>query len=138
MAFLYALPGAVAEGLIWGLMAIGVYISYKILDIADLTVDGSICTGACICAVLMALGVPVVSTPTDGLLDLIDEGENGYLSGDDAVLAERIVQIANDPALRQKLSRNDAEKAIRINDMETYKKAVAALYARCIGAKKVE
>ena len=48
MAFIYALPGAVAEGLIWGLMAIGVYISYKILDIADLTVDGSICTGACV------------------------------------------------------------------------------------------
>ena len=59
MAFLYALPGAVAEGLIWGLMAIGVYISYKILDIADLTVDGSICTGACVCAVLLGLGVPV-------------------------------------------------------------------------------
>jgi len=58
MAFLYALPGAVAEGLIWGLMAIGVYISYKILDIADLTVDGSICTGACVCAVLMGMGVP--------------------------------------------------------------------------------
>ena len=59
MAFLYALPGAVAEGLIWGLMAIGVYISYKILDIADLTVDGSICTGACACAVMLGLGVPV-------------------------------------------------------------------------------
>ena len=59
MAFLYALPGAVAEGLIWGLMAIGVYISYKILDIADLTVDGSICTGACVCAVLLGMGVPV-------------------------------------------------------------------------------
>ena len=58
MAFLYALPGAVAEGLIWGLVAIGVYISYKILDIADLTVDGSICTGACICAVLLGSGVP--------------------------------------------------------------------------------
>lgn len=58
MAFLYALPGAVAEGLIWGLMAIGVYISYKILDIADLTVDGSICTGACVCAVLLGVGVP--------------------------------------------------------------------------------
>ena len=58
MAFLYALPGAAAEGLIWGLMAIGVYISYKILDIADLTVDGSICTGACVCAVLLGLGVP--------------------------------------------------------------------------------
>ena len=59
MAFLYALPGAVAEGLIWGLMAIGVYISYKILDIADLTVDGSICTGGCVCAVLLACGMPV-------------------------------------------------------------------------------
>ncbi len=58
MAFLYALPGAVAEGLIWGLMGIGVYISYKILDIADLTVDGSICTGGCVCAVLLACGVP--------------------------------------------------------------------------------
>jgi len=59
MAFLNALPGAVAEGLIWGLMAIGVYISYKILDIADLTVDGSICTGGCVCAVLITSGVPV-------------------------------------------------------------------------------
>ena len=58
MAFLNALPGAIAEGLIWGLMAIGVYISYKILDIADLTVDGSICTGACVCAVLITNGVP--------------------------------------------------------------------------------
>ncbi|MBQ3133546.1 MAG: ABC transporter permease [Clostridia bacterium] len=60
MAFLNALPGAIAEGLIWGLMAIGVYISYKILDIADLTVDGSICTGACVCAVLIGAGCPVI------------------------------------------------------------------------------
>lgn len=59
MDFLNALPGAIAEGLIWGLMAIGVYISYKILDIADLTVDGSICTGGCVCAVLIGCGVSV-------------------------------------------------------------------------------
>ena len=59
MVFFNALPGAVAEGLIWGLMAIGIYISYKILDIADLTVDGSICTGGCVCAVLLTNGVPV-------------------------------------------------------------------------------
>ena len=58
MAFLNVLPGAIAEGLIWGLMAIGVYISYKILDIADLTVDGSICTGACVCVVLLSSGAP--------------------------------------------------------------------------------
>ncbi|MBQ4150553.1 MAG: ABC transporter permease [Clostridia bacterium] len=58
MAFIGSLPGAVAQGLIWGLMAIGVYVSFKILDIADLTVDGSICTGACVCAVLITAGVP--------------------------------------------------------------------------------
>lgn len=59
MAFINALPGAVAEGLIWGLMGIGVYLSFKLLNIADLTVDGSIVTGACVCAVLLAIGLPV-------------------------------------------------------------------------------
>ncbi len=59
MGFLNALPGALAQGLIWGIMAIGLYISYKILDIADLTVDGSICTGACVCAILITNGVNV-------------------------------------------------------------------------------
>ena len=58
MSFLYALPGAIAEGLIWGLMAIGVYITYKILDFADLSVDGTICTGMCVCAILITGGVP--------------------------------------------------------------------------------
>ena len=59
MNFFNALPGAVAEGLIWGLVAIGVYISYKILDIADLSVDGSICTGGCVCAMMLVSGAPV-------------------------------------------------------------------------------
>ena len=44
-ALLNSLPGAAAQGLIWGLMAIGVYITFRILDVADLTVDGSIATG---------------------------------------------------------------------------------------------
>ena len=51
-----ALPGAVAQGIIWGIMAIGVYITYKVLDIADLTVDGSICTGAAVCTMMMLSG----------------------------------------------------------------------------------
>ena len=59
MGFINAMPGAIAQGLIWGLFAIGLYISYKILDIADLTVDGSICTGACVLAILMSKGVNV-------------------------------------------------------------------------------
>lgn len=58
-SILNALPGAVAQGLIWGIMAIGVFITFKILDIADLTVDGSICTGMAVCAVLMTNGVNV-------------------------------------------------------------------------------
>lgn len=57
--WLGALPGAAAQGIIWGIMAIGVYITYKILDIADLTVDGSICTGGAVCAVLITNGAPV-------------------------------------------------------------------------------
>lgn len=52
-----ALPGAVSLGLIWGIMAIGLYITYKILEISDLTVDGSICTGAAVCAMLITGGV---------------------------------------------------------------------------------
>ncbi|MBR6708388.1 MAG: ABC transporter permease [Clostridia bacterium] len=59
MSFFTAMPGAVAQGLIWGIMAIGVYITYKLLDIADLTVDGSITTGACVCAMLVVGGVNV-------------------------------------------------------------------------------
>ena len=53
---LNALPGAVAQGLIWGLMAIGVYITYRILDVSDLTVDGSIATGGAVAAILIING----------------------------------------------------------------------------------
>ena len=58
-SFFNALPGAVAQGLIWGIMAIGVYITYKILDASDLTVDGSFCTGGAVCAMLITAGYPV-------------------------------------------------------------------------------
>ena len=56
MNLINALPGAVAQGLIWGIMAIGVYITYRVLDIADLTVDGSLCTGGAVCIMLMLSG----------------------------------------------------------------------------------
>ncbi len=51
-----AMPGAIAQGMIWGIMAIGVYITFKILDLSDLTVDGSMVTGMAVCAVLMTAG----------------------------------------------------------------------------------
>ena len=56
MSLLNALPGAVAQGLIWGVMAIGVYLTFRILDIADLTVDGSLGTGGAVCIMLMLTG----------------------------------------------------------------------------------
>ena len=58
-SLLNALPGAVAQGLIWGIMAIGVYITYKVLDLADLTVDGSMATGGAVCVMLMLNGLNV-------------------------------------------------------------------------------
>ena len=63
MAFLTslmnALPGAAAQGLIWGIMAIGVYITFRVLDVADLTVDGSIATGGAVAAMLITSGCNV-------------------------------------------------------------------------------
>lgn len=55
---LNSLPGALAQGLVWGVMAIGVFLTYKILGIADLTVDGSICTGAAVCTMMIIGGSP--------------------------------------------------------------------------------
>ena len=55
-SFVNALPGAASQGLIWGIMAIGLYITYKILELSDLTVDGSFCTGGAVCAMMLAAG----------------------------------------------------------------------------------
>lgn len=53
------MPSAIAQGLIWGIMAIGIYVTYKILNIADLTVDGSLCTGGATCVILLVNGCPM-------------------------------------------------------------------------------
>lgn len=57
ISLLNALPGAVAQGLIWGIMAVGVYITFRILDVADLTVDGSLATGGAVCVMLIRAGI---------------------------------------------------------------------------------
>ena len=58
-SLLNGLPGSVGQGLMWGVMAIGVYITYRVLDIADLTVDGSLATGGAVCVLLTVNGVNV-------------------------------------------------------------------------------
>ncbi len=85
--------------------------------------------GTPMCALeAMALGTPVVSTPSDGMRDLIDNGINGYLTDDDAVMAEKLLKIINDPAHREELSQNIKEKFKKINDAPKYKAAIADCY----------
>ena len=57
IALLNALPGAIGQGLIWGIMALGVYITYKVLDVADLTVDGTLATGGAVAVMLIRAGI---------------------------------------------------------------------------------
>mgnify|MGYP001654141761 CR=1 FL=1 len=59
MHLVNALPGVAAQGLIWGIMAIGVYITFRILDVADLTVDGTMATGGAAFIMLTMAGAPV-------------------------------------------------------------------------------
>ena len=57
LALVRSLPGACAQGLIWGILALGVYITYKLLDFADLTVDGSMATGGAVAVMLIRAGM---------------------------------------------------------------------------------
>ena len=59
LSFLQSLPSPIAQGMIWGIMAIGVYITYKVLDVADLTVDGTLATGGAVLVVLTTSGVNI-------------------------------------------------------------------------------
>lgn len=85
--------------------------------------------GTPMCALeAMALGTPVVSTPSDGMKDLIDDGINGYLTDDDAVMAEKLLRIMNDADHRTELSENTMKKFAQINDAPKYKEAIADCY----------
>lgn len=76
----------------------------------------------------MALGTPVVSTPTDGMKDLIQSGANGYLSDEDETLAEAIENLLKDPAHREAISQAGKKRFAQINDADAYKAAIAACY----------
>ena len=97
-SLLNALPGAVTQGLIWGLMAIGVYITYKVLDIADLTVDGSFGTGGAVCVMCLLSGMNVWAALFIALLAGLATGlVTGLLHtfmGIPAILAGILTQLA--------------------------------------------
>lgn len=95
---LNALPGAVSQGLIWGIMAIGVYITFKILDIADLTVDGTLCTGGAVCVMLIIGGYPmwlaILLATLAGMLAGLATGIFHTAFGIPAILAGILTQFA--------------------------------------------
>lgn len=97
VSLLNALPGAVAQGLIWGIMAIGVYITFRILDIADLTVDGTLCTGGAVCIMMMQSGhnvwVSLLVALIAGLLAGMVTGLLHTFMGIPAILAGILTQL---------------------------------------------
>ena len=97
LKWLNSLPGAAALGMVWGIMAIGVYITYKILDVADLTVDGTICTGAATCALFITQGFPIpvaiIAAIIAGMLAGFVTGILHTLLGIPAILAGILTQL---------------------------------------------
>ena len=93
-----ALPGACAQGLIWGIMAIGVYLTYRILDVADLTVDGSFGTGGAVCVMCLLSGMNVWAALAvavlAGLLTGLVTGLLHTFMGIPAILAGILTQLA--------------------------------------------
>ena len=98
MSLITALPGAAAQGLIWGIMAIGVYITFRILDIADLTVDGTLCTGGAVCIMMMLSGhnvwVSMLVATGAGLLAGLATGIFHTFMGIPAILSGILTQLA--------------------------------------------
>lgn len=93
-----AMPGSIAQGMIWGVMALGVYITFRLLDFADLTVDGSIATGAAVSVMLIRVGVsPLVTLPIAFLAGALAGMVTGLLNtalGIPGILASILTQIS--------------------------------------------
>ena len=98
MTLIAALPGAVAQGLIWGIMAIGVYLTFRILDIADLTVDGTMCTGGAVCIMMMLSGhnvwTAMLAATIAGMLAGLVTGIFHTFMGIPAILAGILTQLS--------------------------------------------
>ena len=93
------MQGAAAQGVLWGIMVLGVYITYKLLDIADLTVDGSFALGGCVCAILVANKIvdPVTALFLSAMAGVLAGAVTGILHTlfeIPAILAGILTQIA--------------------------------------------
>ena len=97
LSLVNALPGAAAQGLIWGIMAIGVYLTFRILDVADLTVDGTMCTGGAVCVMMLMSGhniwVSMLAATGAGMLAGLATGIFHTFMGIPAILAGILTQL---------------------------------------------
>ncbi len=101
----------------------------KILHDAKVMLMTSRWEGTPMCALeAMSLGVPIVSTPTDGLADLIKDDYNGFLSNDDEALAAAVCRICRDAQLHDKLSNNAAEYAAEFMKKDAYIEKIVTSY----------
>ena len=132
-SFLNALPGAVSQGVIWGLMAIGVYITYRILDVADLTVDGSIATGGAVAAMLIIAGcnvwVALLAAFLVGMLAGFVTGVFHTFMGIPAILSGILTQLAL-YSINLRIMGNKANVALSVNK---YNLLVSSRNARALG-----
>ena len=116
---LAALPGCAAQGLIWGIMALGVFVTFRLLDFADLTVDGSFATGGAVTIVLTLAGVPVwaalLVAVAAGLLAGFVTGLLHTKLGIPPILSGILVQIAL-YSINLHIMGMSANKAINVNN----------------------
>ena len=96
-SFINALPGAITQGMIWGVMAIGLYITYKLLEVSDLTVDGSFCTGGAVCVMMMLAGynvwIAMLAAMLAGMLSGLVTGFFHTRCGIPAILSGILTQL---------------------------------------------
>ena len=133
-SFINALPGAVAQGLIWGIMAIGLYITYRVLDVADLTVDGSFCTGGAVCVMLILAGFhPAVAMLAAFVVGMCTGFATGFFHtfcGIPAILAGILTQLGL-WSVNLAIMGMKANQYININNFDVF---VSLRYLQDVGA----
>ena len=133
-SFINALPGAVAQGLIWGIMAIGLYITYRVLAVADLTVDGSFCTGGAVCVMLILAGFhPAVAMLAAFVVGMCTGFATGFFHtfcGIPAILAGILTQLGL-WSVNLAIMGMKANQYININNFDVF---VSLRYLQDVGA----
>lgn len=109
---------------------------YGLLKNAKLMLMTSRWEGLPMCALeAMTLGTPIVSTPVDGLLDVVEPGKTGFLAAENDGLTQSCLTILRDAALRKEMEENCIRKAEQLLDVDKYKQTILEAYEYCMGER---